>query len=493
VLERIALHQTRLHTPGLGLDAKGVALGSKGIVLLPSIDRLVALLAVYTRERSLEDIVPSLGILVVRSKLGAREVALELAAESSERMDRVADTARLVGGFTFTGTSRHFVQYRDASAPFGYDAPTLVSTDAAMALYHERFSQTYDVERRIELRSLLLRLMPRSDPSTREAPGLRYVVAEPGLGPALVHYFVRSRVEGDACVAEWPPPSAFVETPVRRWILRVPELPERMRPLLHDTPGVTCFVPAGPGVAVEAGFRHPIDLRSCPLFDPAGLVLLRGRGDEPWTLDRLPPMGAFTALTRVELRRDGHEDAPASRTVEPQALHVRLRVEPRSAPWRRVTAAWISRSQLPLLRRLAYALPHATVATVRVALTAHGAFLRAPDGVEALPLGTFFAEVHPRIYVLAGHEVAPAVAPEVLAAAFALPPGQVLFIGRDARALAVEESAFAPLEAALLDAPPWDSVVAETIAEALDEAPVDLKTTGIGMIPLRGVAPPPEE
>ena len=493
MLERIALHQTRLHTPGLGLDAKGVALGSKGMVTVPSIDRLVALLAVYTRERSLEDLLPSLGILIVRSKLGTREVALEFAAESSERMDRVADTARLVGGFTFTGTSRHFVQYRDAAAPFGYDAPAMVSTDAALALYHERFAQTYEVERRVELRALLLRLMPRSEPSTRLATGLRYVVAEPGLGPALVHYLLRSRVEGDACVAEWPPPSAFVETPVRRWLLRVPELPDRMRPLLHETPGIVSFVPAGPGVAVEAGFRHPIDLRSCPLFDPAGLVLMRGRGDEPWTVERLPPMGSFTSLSRVELRRDGREVAAASGTLEPQALQVRLRVAPSSAPWRNVTATWISRAQLPLLRRLAYALPHATVTRVRVALTGHGAFVRAPDGVEAIPLGTFFAEVHPRIYVLAGHEVTPAVAPEVLAEAFQLPASRVLFIGRDARALAVEETAFAPLETVLLEAPPWESAVAEALAQSLDEPAVDLKTTGIGMVPLRGVAPPPAE
>ena len=58
MLERIALHQTRLRTPGLGLDAKGVALGAKGLVLLPSIDRLVAWLSVYTREHSLEDLMP---------------------------------------------------------------------------------------------------------------------------------------------------------------------------------------------------------------------------------------------------------------------------------------------------------------------------------------------------------------------------------------------------------------------------------------------------
>jgi hypothetical protein len=492
LLERIALHQTRLHTPGLGLDAKGIALGSKGLVLLPSIDRLVALLSVYTRERSLEDVMPSLDIVVVRSKLGTREVALEFAAESSDRMDRFAETARLVGGFTFTGTSRHFVQYRDAAAPFGYDAPSLASTDAALALYHDRFTQTYDAERHIELRALLLRLMPRSEPATMQATGLRYIVAESGLGPALTHYFVRSRVEGDACVVEWPPPSAFVELPVRRWLLRVPELPDRMRSLVHQTPGVTCFLPAGPGVAVEVGFRHPIDLRACPLFDPAGLVLVRGRGDEPWVVDRVPPMGAFASLSRVELRRADKDAASASAALDPEPLRMPLRVVPSGAPWRSVTGIWIPRAQLPLLRRLAYALPHSTIAQARVAVTASGAFLRTPGGADAIPLGTFFVEIHPRIYLLAGHDLAPAVAPEVVAEAFALPASQLLFIGKDAQAVTLEESAFGPLEGALLDAPAWDSPVADAVALALDEPVVDLKVTSIGMVPLRGVKPPAE-
>jgi hypothetical protein len=493
LLERIALHQTRLHTPGLGLDAKGIALGSKGLVLLPSIDRLVALLSVYTRERSLEDVMPSLAIVVVRSKVGTREVTLEFAAESSDRMDRFAETARLVGGYTFTGTSRHFVQYRDAAAPFGYDAPTLASTDAALALYHDRFSQTYEAERRIELRALLLRLMPRSEPATLLAPGQRFIVAEAGLGPALTHYFVRSHVEGDACVVEWPPPSAFVEQPVRRWLLRVPELPDRMRPLIHETPGLTCFLPAGPGVAVEAGFRHPIDLRACPLFDPAGLVLVRGRGDEPWTIERLPPMGALTSLARVELRQGGREAAPASSSLEPEALRMPLRVVPSAAPWRHVTAIWIPHDQLPLLRRLAYALPHSTIAQSRIALTARGAFILTPGGADAIPLGTFFVEIHPRMYLLAGHELSPAVAPEVVSSAFALPGSQVLFIGNDAQAMAVDETAFAPLEAALLDAPAWEPLVADAITLALEEPTVDLRVTSIGMIPLLGVKPPDGE
>jgi hypothetical protein len=491
VLERIALHQTRLHTPGLGLDAKGVALGAKGLVLVPSIDRLVALLAVYTRERSLEDLMPSLAMHVVKSKLGTREITLEFAAESSDRMDRLADTARLVGGFTFTGTSRHYVQYRDAGAPFGYDAPQLLATDAALALYHDKFSQTYEVERAIELRGLLLRLMPHVDPVTKLDPGLRIVVAEQGLGPALVHYFVRSRIEGEVCVAEWPPESAFDDAPTRRWVMRIPELPDRMRPLVHATPGVTCFVPAGPGVAVEAGFRHPVELRACPLFDAAGLVLLRGRGDEPWVIDKLPPMGALSAFARVELRSAVREAAVTARTLQPQEVRVPLRVSPSSGPWRNVTATWIAPEQMPLLRRLAYVLPHATIAQARVAVTPRGVFLRSAAGIEAVPVGTFFVEVHPQLYVPAGHEVTPAVAPEVLAKALGTPPGHVLFIGTDARAIAIEEGAFVPLETALLEAPAWEPVIAQAIERALEERPIDLKVTSIGLMPLRGAEPPP--
>jgi hypothetical protein len=491
MLERIALHQTRLRTPGLGLDAKGVALGAKGLVLLPSIDRLVALLSVYTREHSLEDLMPSLELHLVRSKLGTRELTLQFAAESSDRMDRMTETARLVGGFTFTGTSRHFVQYRDASAPFGYDAGQLLPTDAALALYHDKFTQTYDVDKPIDLRSLLLRLMPHVDPSTIEDAGPRFLVAEQGLGPALIHYFVRSRVEGEVTVAEWPPASSFDEGPVRRYVMRIPDLPKRMRPLMRLTPGITTFLPAGPGVAVEIGYRHPVQLRACPIFDPAGLVLLRGRGDEPLALERLPQMGDLRAFARVELR--GEEErtvAVATSTHGPDPVRVPLRIMSSTAPWRNVTATWIPTDKLPLLRRLAYALPHQTVGRTTIAITRAGAFLRCPTGIEAIPLGTFFVEIHPGLFIPAGFEVTPAVAPEVLYRALGAPASQMLFITIEARALAVEGSAFAPLETALLEAQPWEPIVADTIELALREAPVQLTLAPLGAFPLSGAEPP---
>jgi hypothetical protein len=490
MLGRIALHQTRLHTPGLGLDAKGVALGAKGLVLVPTVDRLVAWLGVYTHERSLEDLLASLELRFVRSPMGTQEITLTFAAESSDRMDRVAETARLVGAFTFTGTSRHFVQYRDALAPFGYDAGDLLATDAPLALYHDKFSQTYDEGKRVDLRALLLRLMPHVDPRTVEETGPRFLVAEEGLGPALIHYLVRSRVDGQVTMGEWPPESALDDTPVRRYVVRVPELPPRMHGLMRTTPGITTFLPRGPGVAVEIGYRHPVQLRACPVFDPAGLVLVRGRGDEPWTLPRLPPMGELRSFARVELRGVTDDTrSVALAAMDPDAVRVPMRLVPSSAAWRNVTASWIPPEKLPLLRRLVYALPPETLRTTRIALTDRGAFLSCPHGVEAIPLGTFFMEAHAGLFTPAGLEVEPAVSSDVLYRAVGGSPEHALFISHTGATLAVPTDAFVPLETAVLEAKPFDAATVTVLESALAEAPLQLKLTPVGLFPLAGTAP----
>jgi hypothetical protein len=489
-VQRIALHQTRLHTPGLTLDPNGVALGARGLVLLPSIDRLAGFLAVYTRDRSLEDLLPTLAIRVVRSAVGSQEITFEASAESSDRMDRLAETARLVGGLTFTGTSRHFVQYRDTAAPFGYDATELIAAGASLALYSDQSSQAYDVVRDVSLRDLLLRLMPRPDRSGAIAGGARIVVAEEGLGPALAHYLFRSEVAGEVGVAEWPPPSPLDDAAVRRWIFRIADPPARMQRLFQSTPGLTAFVQGAPGVGVEAGFRHPIELRACPLFDPEGLVLLRGRGLEPWIVDRLPTMADIGALARVDWHPGPTEASLGPSSTQANPVRVRLRLGPSSRPWRNVTATWIPPDQLPLLRRLAYALPHATIAKTEIAQTERGAILRSADGIDGIPLGLFFVEAHPQLYIPAGHEVSPAVGPEVLARAIGATASQLVFLARDELAFAIERSAFGPLEAALLDTPAWDALAAADVAAALDETPIELAVTSIGMVPLRGVQEP---
>jgi len=474
------------------LDAKGVALGSKGLVLLPSIDRLVAFLSLFTRQSSLEEILRSLKVEVVRSKLGAREIVLSFSADGSDRMDRVAEIARLAGGFTFTGTSRHFVQYRDAGAPFGYDAGELIAQDASYALYHTAFSQAYGVERAIEIRSLLLRLSPHSDPSTQREGGPKWICAEKGLGPALIAYFIRSNVDAEVCLAEWPPSSSFDDGPVQRYLFRVEAIPARMLPLMTKTPGLTVFQPVTEGVGVQLGFRHPVNLRACPVFPREGLVLFRG-GADPLVVERLPALGPTSAFARVEMGADeGAEGLRAVASATPPQIQLALRMVPTTDPWRGVTATWVRGEELPMLRRMAYLLGAETLRRASVAFTSTGAFVRLASGIEAVPVGEFFREVHPNLYVPAGYDPLPAVSPEVLHRSIGAPPNLVLIVGRDARVVGIDGAAFIPLETALLEAQQWALLPAATIEPALATEVPELVLESPGFRPLRSLGSTPE-
>lgn len=489
-LERVAVHQTRLRTPGVSLDGKGVAVGARGLVLLSSLDRLVAFLAIYTEGASLAELLRSLKVQVLKSKLGAAEVALSFAADSTDRMDHVAEVAALAEGYTFTGTSRHFVQYRDKAAPFGYDAASLLGGDAALVLYHHAFRQEYAIEREVDLRQLMLRLQPHPEPTAGRAPGERWLVAEEGLGPALIHYFVRSGVEAEVGLAEWPPESSFDETPVRRYLFRASSLPERMLPLLSTTPGLSLHAVAAPGAAVEVGHRHPINLRSCPVFSEAGLVLFRGRGLDPLELPKLPAMGPVGSFARVDMRP---EVLRARAAGSPSPLGIDLRMVPSSEPFRRVTATWIPTADLSLLRHIAYALGKATLDRARIAVTSDGALLRLAEGAEAIPIGEFLSEIHPGLYTPAGLDALPSVAPAVLYQALGAPADQVLVVRPDATVFGIPKGAFVSLQVALLEGQEWAPVAASPIASALDAALaaplVEVVLTPLGARPMHDVAP----
>jgi hypothetical protein len=95
----------------------------------------------------------------------------------------------------------------------------------------------------------------------------------------------------------------------------------------------------------------------------------------------------------------------------------------------------------------------------------------------------FFAEFHPNIFVAAGYDLTPAVAPEVLAAALDKAPSQVLFVRPDAGGLLIEEQAFVPLATALIQAPSWEPLDARSVEDVLSEAAIDLKVTPVGSLP----------
>ncbi|HJL14959.1 MAG TPA: hypothetical protein RMH99_04845 [Sandaracinaceae bacterium LLY-WYZ-13_1] len=416
MLERAALHQTRFRTPGVTPDARGVVLGQKGAVLFPSLDRLVAFLRAYGEEGSLDELLPTLSLRRVVTPLKTREILLLCGAESSYRMDRIASVAKLAGGLVFTGTSRHFVKYRDASSPLGYDVEDLLDEQADVVLYHDGFRQAYAYERELAFRDLVMKLEPvRVPPSEARAPTRLYVTAEVGIGGALVGYLFRWQVRARAAFAEWPSESAFEDTTRRLYVFDVEEAEPRIVDLMTSLPGVHVFEPLGGAFAVELGYRHPIALESCQsIFDDEALTLFRGDGDVV-IVDPAPPFAPVRSLVRNELSLESAGTIRQGQAAGGDlSFELPLRLDSTMAPWRAVVASVVSAAHRPWLARMLYALPPRTLSTLRMAIGDERIYLLDRGGIEGVPLGTFYSEVAERIYVPAGMTLVPAVAPQVL-------------------------------------------------------------------------------
>ncbi|GAB4208821.1 MAG: hypothetical protein OHK0013_27640 [Sandaracinaceae bacterium] len=452
-LERAALHQTRFRTPGVHPDARGVVLGQKGLVLFPSLDRVVAFFRAYGDEGSLDEILPTLAIQRVISALKTREIVITIAAESSYRMDRVAAIARLAGGDVFTGTQRHFVKYRDAVSPLGYDIAQAVDTKADLVVHHDAYRQAYNVEREIPFRDLVLKLTPYAVPPGERASTTRlFATAETGIGHALVGYLFRWRVKARVALAEWPSTSAFDDRPRRLHVFEIEDTPPRIVALLRSLPGVNVFEPLGATFGVELGYRHPISLESCQsLFEGSSLTLFRGDG-QVTIVEPLPPFAPVRTLVRTPMSVDGRENAELARGIgHTGAVSVPLRLAPSLAPARNVVATVLPIAQREWLARLLYLMPPRALESVRLAMGAEALYLLDAHGIDGVPLGRFFSEVAHRIYVPTGMTLVPSVHPAVLEDLLAEHRGNHVFFEEDgAPPRIVPDSAFAPLSRAVL-------------------------------------------
>jgi len=494
MLERVAMHQTRLRVPGLGIDAKGVVLGSRGLVLLASLERLVAFLSLYTSERSLADLISGLRVEVVRSKMNTREVVLSFSAQNSEFLDRIAEVARLALGHTFTGSERHFVQFRDASAPFGFDSSEVIASDADFVLYHSLYTQAYARERLIDLPRLLLRLRPQLDPSTARDPGALWMLVEEGLGPAWIQYLIRSRIDARVGLAEWPPLSALEETPVRRYLFHIPQLPARVLPLARSTPGLAAFRAVAPGAAVELGWRHPVNLQACPVFSDAGLVLFRGGAQDAVVLDRVPAMGDVDSFARVTFADSSQ--VLAANPVDPRQMGqvtVPIRLAPSVESFRDIRASFIEPADYPVLRRVLYGLGRKTLQEARIAFSGQGALLVHAAGAEAIPVGTFLRELRDGLFIPAGFDPVPSIAPDVLFQALGSPANAMIVMLPDRPAMGFPRAALVSLESALIEGHAWAAVDPVELESSLQAEIPRVEFDPLGMRPMSGVGSAPEK
>lgn len=445
MIERVVLHQSRFRTPGLVPDARGVALGPLGIVLLSSTERLVSFLRATGEEGALDELLDSLRILQVVSPLRTREMVVEVQASSSHRMDRLAAIARLVGGLVFTGSGRHFVKYRDAQAPFGYDIGELLANPSDMALYHDRFAQPYKIDRTIAVRDLVLRLAPVHVPRARsEAPRMLYAMVPIGLGESIVGYLARWSVQARVARIEWQRggTSGVID---QAFLLQLTTPATRFVQLLRSLPGVRLFVPDGERCLVEYGHRHPIPLSSCaPLFGSDELVLFRAGGDGAVVLPQRPPFVDVQAIT--SLSSVGAEPSINVRVKPVEGTFaLPLRLVASAAPPRRVAAVVIPANEQSTLGRILAVMPPAALARLTCAFTEQAIYLYGSESAPVIPLGVLYEEIGEGVFVPLGSALSPPIPPEVLRQLSRADARTRLFVtGGRYPITAIPESAFVP-------------------------------------------------
>jgi hypothetical protein len=453
MLEPVALNQTRFNTPGVAPDNRGVVLGKMGALLFASVDRLVGFFRVFCDESSMDDLLPKLKIHQVRTPLMSREFLVLFHAASSYLVDRTARIASIMGGLTFTGSSKHFVKYRDATSPLGYDVTALHGDPADFVLYADTFTQGYQRVKDVGFDQLVFRLSPRrlpgepcDDAGDRE---LLWLTVRWGLSRSVLTYLWRNRVRAEAALVQpeatatgagsFGQGSSFL-------LVRVTDLPERMLRLFSEVPGIEVHRPVAENVVVQVGFRHPLRLESCAsLFDKERFYVFSGGRDAVDVLMQPPPLVPATDLIGGSFDL-GERPEPLEHVPEElKQLDLPLKLVPSQSARRRVTATLVPWSHADRLRKLVYALPPTMLATYRVAAIVEGLFIVGEHGIDGLPIGEMFQEAAPSIFVPMGFEFLPRVGPEVLTDHVGGVASRYVVFPRGGRPLHLDHAVFAPL------------------------------------------------
>jgi hypothetical protein len=501
MLSPVGFGQARLTLPGLLPDARGVVSGRELVARFPTLDRLVWFLRLLSGEPAPDELWLGLRVLHGRSALGLREALAVMPNPPGQAADLVARAARSAGGQCFTGTGRHYVQYRDAQAPFGYDTAEVSHEGADLTLYATDSTAAYRVVGEVPLERVLFGLEPRRLPGSLESlvpvgEGTAvYATVRRGLGGRIIEHLFRAGVRAEAALCEPERPSAFgVSTSF--WLIRIEELPPRLAPLLARTPGVVPFTPVLDNVLVASGHSHPIHLEACRALLAGQRLLLFG--PPPGGVTALAALPAFTPIgDLVPLRVPPVMDAaPAqARSSAPAPFEVPLRLEAVVGATPRAVAAWVPWAQAAWLRRLCYALPPAALRGHRVALL-EPALLVLGGGpgsdLGGLPFGQLLDEVAPGILVPVGMRITPLVSPGQLAERLGVSEGTYLvFHSAEAPPVRVLMGQIEPLERHILAqarVEPERAISARRMAPAAeDPTPPDVAHDPLGPWPLWGL------
>ncbi len=500
MLDHVAANQTRFVAPGLTPDPRGVAIGRYCVVLLPSLDRVVGLFRGLSERTSLDDLLASLKIIQVKTPLQSQEFLVQLPAQSSFAADTLAQVANLMGGLTFTGSSKHFVKYRDTRSPLGYDVDSLHSGAGDVVLYADDFVQAYTRVRELPFGRLALGLSlekVRGDRLLESEVSLLRVV--PGLWRQVVKYLHRNNrpCKAAACESEM---AAGQREPERFYLVQT-RLHGRMEKLFRTTPGIELYRFAGERVAVEVGYGHPLELSSCASVFPDGRFhMLAGQRDRQDVIIGKPTYVDAAALVSIGAPVQAPETVAAAQ-VEIEGVNVPLKLVCSLAPRQSVAASRIPAGQAPWLKKLIYMLPPQVLEETQICVAGDHIYLHAGErGLEFLPLGEMFYQAAPGVMVPIGHELIPRIHPDVLVHHLKGGPDKLFFFvrpqgddhqlpGAGSIPLLLPREAFTPLSRKAMAHVVVKPLSPVALSGVVQQAQLALVNDPVGAFPLWGFSP----
>jgi hypothetical protein len=513
MLQRVAMGQVRFNVPGLGSDSRGVVFGRQMVLRFSALGRLVSFLRLWSAEQVLDDLQPGPRVVQVRTPGGAREALLILSVTSLSLADAAVRAARMAGGQCFTGSGKHFVQYRDQRAPLGYDVANLETVDDAteFVLYGSDHTLAYAVLGEFPLDKLLLRLdLQRQYGVTAPARSeVLFLTVRRGLGPLVIAYLHRSlrlnptlRVSAALCE---PPVEGTFQRGAAFWILRLEDLPARLAGVLSQTPGLTLLAPVADNIAIAVGYRHPVHLGSCKQVFPSDRLFLFCPAPVGVTvINPAPTFSPIADLVRLQPIDRTPRSAPGRGDTRPdrsppsfaiarpavgKELVVPLRLEAAPAGVGRPVATIVPWDRLGWLRSLCYALPPSVLHGYRLAVLEAGLLVIAQDVLDGFPFGRFFHAPAPGLLVPLGWQLRPAISPDELAARVGATAGAlVLFPGPDEAPVRIPADSLETLEARALGDPSLNDIRVEPSLRSrpTPEEPVEIQVDNqpLGPMPL---------
>ncbi|HNN95649.1 MAG TPA: hypothetical protein PKI03_25395 [Pseudomonadota bacterium] len=442
MLEPVALQRAgaSFRVPGLFLDGRGIVVGSEAVILLPSQGQLVALLRLISSQVALSELIPTLRCEEVRSAIGSQGYLLRLRCSESRSLDLCARAATFVGSWLGVGSARHFVQYRDAAAPLGYDAQSLYShSDGDCVLYAATSVLAYSRLSELSLlhlvqgqpllaRRSLANALHQHDPRTP-----LWLLLPRTLLPRILRYLWHRSIDAAAALDEVgggaaaAAPRAVGQGLI---LLRVSGGLASSPGALSGLPGLRWLLPHSEQLAIELGYQHPLDLTTfAGLFPSAQRLLFLA---DPLGILSLPiaefvPIERLVQLNEIALHEIApHEIArPAATASAPAAgpglppsvtpivrCPLRLVVEP--TPSRMAAASIVPWAQLSRLASLLYALPLGALGSLRAARLSEG--LLVLGDLSYLPIGELHYEAAAQVLVPLGLSLVPRLSPELLRA-----------------------------------------------------------------------------